>query len=42
MLKRFKEAGNSQIMVSPVPDKDISSYGIVDCGGVTLNVGESI
>ncbi len=42
MLKRFKETGNSQIMVSPVPDKDISSYGIVDCGGVTLNVGESV
>ncbi|MBN6710298.1 UTP--glucose-1-phosphate uridylyltransferase GalU [Haemophilus haemoglobinophilus] len=41
MLKRFKETGNSQIMVSPVADKDISSYGIVDCDGITLNGGES-
>lgn len=40
MLKRFKETGNSQIMVSPVPDKDISSYGIVDCGGVTFEIQE--
>ncbi|OOR97104.1 UTP--glucose-1-phosphate uridylyltransferase [Canicola haemoglobinophilus] len=41
MLKRFKETGNSQIMVSPVADKDISSYGIVDCDGIILNGGES-
>ena len=41
MLKRFKETGASQIMVAPVDQKDVSSYGIADCGGVELKGGES-
>ncbi len=41
MIKRFKETGHSQIMVSPVPDNEINSYGIADCNGVELNGGES-
>ncbi|VEI58546.1 UTP--glucose-1-phosphate uridylyltransferase [Pasteurella multocida] len=41
MVKRFKETQVSQIMVAPVPKKEISSYGVVDCGGVEISGGES-
>ena len=41
MIKRFKETQASQIMVAPVESKDVSNYGIVDCGEVTINGGES-
>lgn len=41
MIARFKETGNSQIMVSPVPQQDVSSYGVADCAGVDLEAGES-
>ncbi|HBO37804.1 MAG TPA: UTP--glucose-1-phosphate uridylyltransferase [Pasteurellaceae bacterium] len=41
MIKRFKETNASQIMVAPVVDSEVSSYGIVDCDGVALNGGES-
>ncbi|HIF5537394.1 UTP--glucose-1-phosphate uridylyltransferase GalU [Pasteurella multocida] len=40
MVKRFEETQTSQIMVAPVAEKEVSSYGIVDCGGADLN-GES-
>ena len=36
MLQRFDETGHSQIMVEPVPEEDVSKYGVVDCGGVVL------
>ncbi|WP_373768167.1 UTP--glucose-1-phosphate uridylyltransferase GalU [Glaesserella sp.] len=36
MIKRFKETGNSQIMVAPVDKSEVSNYGIVDCQGVDL------
>ncbi|MFD0965548.1 UTP--glucose-1-phosphate uridylyltransferase GalU [Seminibacterium arietis] len=36
MLKRFRETQASQIMVAPVSQKDISSYGIVDCGDANI------
>lgn len=36
MIARFKETGNSQIMVAPVEKEDVSSYGVVDCQGVDL------
>ena len=42
MLQRFDETGYSQIMVEPVPEQDVSKYGVVDCGGVSLAAGESI
>jgi UTP--glucose-1-phosphate uridylyltransferase len=42
MLKRFNDTGHSQIMVEPVPMDKVSSYGVVDCGGVTLTSGNSI
>ncbi|QIW15913.1 UTP--glucose-1-phosphate uridylyltransferase [Pasteurellaceae bacterium RH1A] len=41
MIKRFKETGNSQIMVAPVPQENVSSYGIADCAGVDLEAGLS-
>lgn len=41
MVKRFKETGYSQIMVSPVPMENVSSYGVADCGGVEIPLGGS-
>lgn len=41
MLQRFDETGFSQIMVEPVPEQDVSKYGVVDCAGATIAVGES-
>lgn len=41
MIKRFKETGNSQIMVAPVAQEDVSNYGVVDCQGVEFNGGET-
>ncbi|MEL5358623.1 UTP--glucose-1-phosphate uridylyltransferase GalU [Serratia ureilytica] len=41
MIARFEQTGVSQIMVEPVPEQDVSKYGVVDCGGVELNAGES-
>lgn len=41
MLSRYDEVGHSQIMVEPVPDELVSSYGVVDCGGEALGAGES-
>ena len=42
MLTRYNEVGGySQIMVEPVPMEQVSSYGVVDCGGSELTPGES-
>ncbi|WP_426369770.1 UTP--glucose-1-phosphate uridylyltransferase GalU [Pseudocolwellia sp. HL-MZ7] len=41
MLTRYDEVGHSQIMVEPVPMEQVSSYGVVDCGGQELVAGES-
>jgi len=41
MLNRYDEVGRSQIMVEPVPMEQVSSYGVVDCGGRELSAGES-
>ncbi|ATF75089.1 UTP--glucose-1-phosphate uridylyltransferase GalU [Pasteurella multocida] len=41
MVKRFEETQTSQIMVAPVAEKEVSNYGIVDCGGADLKGGES-
>jgi len=40
MVQRFYAHGSSQIMVEPVPEENVSSYGIVDCAGIRLNPGE--
>ena len=36
MLQRFEATGVSQIMVEPVPHKDVGNYGVADCKGVDL------
>lgn len=41
MIARFEKTRTSQIMVEPVPDDAVSSYGVVDCSGVELRPGES-
>ena len=42
MLERYHEVGGySQVMVEPVPMEEVSSYGVVDCGGAELHAGES-
>ncbi|KAA9001813.1 UTP--glucose-1-phosphate uridylyltransferase GalU [Affinibrenneria salicis] len=39
MLARFSDTGYSQIMVEPV--ENVSSYGVVDCKGASLQPGDS-
>ena len=41
MIKRYRDTLASQIMVSPVPDDEVNKYGIADCGGVNIALGES-
>ncbi|HAT4915307.1 UTP--glucose-1-phosphate uridylyltransferase GalU [Serratia marcescens] len=41
MIQRFEATGCSQIMVEPVPEQDVSKYGVVDCAGATIAAGES-
>ncbi|NMP16547.1 UTP--glucose-1-phosphate uridylyltransferase GalU [Thalassotalea sp. Y01] len=41
MLSKFKDTGTSQIMVEPVPQELVSSYGVVDCGGENISPGQS-
>lgn len=41
MLESYKSTGHSQVLVEPVPQDLVSSYGVVDCGGKQLNAGES-
>jgi UTP--glucose-1-phosphate uridylyltransferase len=41
MIQRFDDTGYSQIMVEPVPEQDVSKYGVVDCAGATIAAGES-
>lgn len=42
MLARYEKVGGySQVMVEPVPMEQVSSYGVVDCGGVEFSAGES-
>jgi UTP--glucose-1-phosphate uridylyltransferase len=42
MIKACEVMSKSQVMVEAVPDKYISQYGIVDCGGHFLNPSDSI
>lgn len=41
MIQRFDDTGYSQIMVEPVPEQDVSKYGVVDCSGAMIAAGES-
>ncbi|MEC5688002.1 sugar phosphate nucleotidyltransferase [Serratia nevei] len=42
MIAEFEAHGRSQIMVEPVPEKDVSKYGVVDCHGVAVAPGKSV
>ncbi len=42
MIRQFESSAASQIMVEPVPNEQVSSYGVVDCGGIELKPGESV
>ena len=41
MLKQFEQTGENQIMVNPVPNENVSSYGVVDINGENIGAGES-
>ena len=41
MIARFNQTQASQIMLEPVPQEDVSKYGIADINGVELTPGES-
>ena len=42
MVRLFEQAGVSQVMVEPVPQHMVSSYGVVDIGGATLDADQSV
>jgi UTP--glucose-1-phosphate uridylyltransferase len=41
MIARYKTSFASQIMVAPVPEEDVNKYGIADCNGVEIGLGDS-
>ncbi|MCK5917864.1 MAG: UTP--glucose-1-phosphate uridylyltransferase GalU [Cocleimonas sp.] len=41
MMRLFDETGTSQIMVEPVPMEQVSSYGVADVNGASLDAGMS-
>ena len=41
MLNAYQDSGHSQIMVNPVPEESVSSYGVVDINGTELKTGET-
>jgi UTP--glucose-1-phosphate uridylyltransferase len=41
MITRFKATSASQIMLEPVPEQDVSKYGIADIDGAVITAGES-
>jgi UTP--glucose-1-phosphate uridylyltransferase len=41
MISRFEKTNSSQIMVEPVLKEQVSNYGIADCDGGEIGVGES-
>lgn len=41
MIRNYHDVKRSQIMVEPVPQDKVSSYGIVDCHGSEILAGES-
>lgn len=42
MIDRYEATGASQIMVNPVPREQVSSFGVVDIGGVNIQPGQSL
>lgn len=41
MVDNFQKTGAAQIMVEPVPEEQVSQYGVVDCAGKPLIPGQS-
>ncbi|MBY5990783.1 UTP--glucose-1-phosphate uridylyltransferase GalU [Ferrimonas balearica] len=41
MKRRFELSGHSQVMVEPVPEEEVSKYGIANCLGQELAPGEA-
>lgn len=41
MIARFNQTGASQVMVEPVPEQQVSAYGIVDLSNQQIKAGES-
>lgn len=41
MIARFNQTGASQVMVEPVPEQQVSAYGIVDLSNEQIKAGES-
>ena len=41
IAEAFRKNQAAQLMVEAVPDEQVSSYGIVDCGGAEFHPGES-
>ncbi|MDX3773633.1 UTP--glucose-1-phosphate uridylyltransferase GalU [Chromatiaceae bacterium AAb-1] len=42
MVRLFEQTGISQVMVEPVPQQQVSSYGIVDVEGSQMLTGDSV
>lgn len=42
MVKLYQQSGTSQVMVEPVPQQLVSSYGVADVEGHKLQPGESV
>ncbi|GAB58332.1 UTP--glucose-1-phosphate uridylyltransferase GalU [Rheinheimera nanhaiensis] len=42
MVKLYQQTGTSQVMVEPVPQQLVSSYGVADVEGHKLQPGESV
>lgn len=42
MVQQFEQTGISQVMVEPVPQQLVSSYGVVDIGGEELSADASV
>ena len=42
MIDRYEATGASQIMVNSVPREQVSSFGVVDIGGVNIQPGQSL
>ena len=41
MVNNFHNSGAAQIMVEAVPDEMVESYGVVDCQGADISMGET-
>lgn len=42
MVRRFEQTGVSQVMVEPVPQQNVGSYGVADVAGHSMQAGDSV